>query len=143
MYLSSIQKLDLNYVLHLKKPPASIRVMKLPPKRTLLYFVSIGTPTTPLNQSTTLCKDWYTLSCRCTDYNSKIISESYFYIHSKTKDFLFVVLHYKYIEGKLLKTLGLVFWQMYHNCEFQWIYAVSRIKNVLIHLTRFFFFFLA
>lgn len=35
----------------------------IPPNRTLLYFFSIGIPTASLNQSTTLCRDWYTTSC--------------------------------------------------------------------------------
>lgn len=34
----------------------------IPPNRTLLYFFSIGIPTASLNQSTTLCRDWYTES---------------------------------------------------------------------------------
>lgn len=35
----------------------------LPPKSTLVYFLSKGIPTVPLNQSTMLCSDRYTLSC--------------------------------------------------------------------------------
>lgn len=35
----------------------------VPPNRTVLYFFSRGIPTASLNQSTTLCRDWYTASC--------------------------------------------------------------------------------
>lgn len=37
--------------------------LHIPPNSTLLYFFSIGIPTASLNQSTTLCRDWYTTSC--------------------------------------------------------------------------------
>lgn len=36
----------------------------IPPNRTLLYFFSKGIPTASLNQSTTLCRDWYAASYR-------------------------------------------------------------------------------